>query len=146
VQWPISNLGVIWFWISPSDTRRLKVLQMLVACEPRIHATDRKWADAARADRGTGERNLAKWKVTGVGEFEGRPYWTADNPHGYSAEHLQHLDRKTLIKVMRTWFYQNFEDPADKPPTRAPKGIPMDMGWTVRRLGCPYVGVRRPHA
>lgn len=55
-------------------------------------------------------------------EFEGNPYWTADNPHGYSAEDLQHLGRDELVEVMKTWFYQNFEDPAEKTPYVSAEG------------------------
>ena len=55
-------------------------------------------------------------------EFQRRPYWTADHPHGYSAEDLQHLDRGTLIEVLKTWFYQNFEDPAEKTPYVSAEG------------------------
>ena len=55
-------------------------------------------------------------------EFQGRPYWTADHPHGYSAEDLQHLDRGTLIEMLKAWFYQKFEDPAEKTPYESAEG------------------------
>lgn len=51
-----------------------------------------------------------------MNEFEGRPYWTESNPHGYSAEDLRRLDREELIEVMKTWFFENYEDPAEKTP------------------------------
>jgi len=51
-----------------------------------------------------------------VDEFEGRPYWTVDHPHGYSAKDLQHLEKSEQIKVMKAWFYENFEDPAENTP------------------------------
>lgn len=57
-----------------------------------------------------------------MNEIEGWPYWTADNPHGYSVEDLQHLERETLIEVMKSWFYQNFEDPAEKTPHDSSEG------------------------
>ena len=40
-----------------------------------------------------------------------KPYWTADNPHGYSAEDLQHLEKEELIEVIRASFYQNWSSP-----------------------------------
>ena len=55
-------------------------------------------------------------------EFEGRPYWSADHPRGYSAADLQHLEREMQIEVMRAWFYQNFEDPAEKTPYVSAEG------------------------
>ena len=55
-------------------------------------------------------------------EFEGRPYWTVDNPHGYSGEDLQHLEKVQQIEVMKTWFYDNFEDPAEKTPYVSAEG------------------------
>ncbi len=51
-----------------------------------------------------------------------KPYWTADNPHGYSAEDLQHLGKEELIEVMKEWFLQNFEDPAEKTPHESAEG------------------------
>ena len=55
-------------------------------------------------------------------EFKGKPYWTADNPHGYSAEELRNLERKAQIEVMKAWFYQNFEDPAKTTPYESAEG------------------------
>lgn len=49
-------------------------------------------------------------------------YWTADNPYGYSVEDLQHLDRDELIDVMKTWFFQKFEDPAESTPYESAEG------------------------
>jgi len=57
-----------------------------------------------------------------MAEFEGNPYWTADNPHGYSAEDLQHLEKEELVEVMKTWFFHNFEDPAEKTPYESAEG------------------------
>ena len=55
-------------------------------------------------------------------EFEGRPYWTVDNPRGYSAEDLQHLEKVEQVEVMKAWFYERFEDPAEKTPYVSAEG------------------------
>lgn len=51
-----------------------------------------------------------------------RPYWTADNPDGYSPEGLKHLQKEDLIEVMKAWFFQNYEDPAEKTPYESAEG------------------------
>ena len=57
-----------------------------------------------------------------MNEFEGRPYWTMDNPHGYSGEDLQNLETGEQIEVMKAWFYENFEDPAEQTPYVSAEG------------------------
>lgn len=55
-------------------------------------------------------------------EFKDRPYWTGDHPYGYSADDLPGLEREVQIDVMRIWFFQNFEDPAEKTPYESAEG------------------------
>jgi len=67
------------------------------------------------------------------------PYWTLDNPNGYSRDGLRDLGRDTQIDVMVTWFGQHYEDPAERTPYESAEG-----GYSLlvlkNRRACPSVG------
>ena len=63
-----------------------------------------------------------KVKVAEVYGFEGKPYWTLDNPDGYSADDLHHLETDEQVELMKAWFYQNLEDLALKAPYVSAEG------------------------
>ncbi|MXY05654.1 MAG: hypothetical protein F4169_01420 [Gammaproteobacteria bacterium] len=50
------------------------------------------------------------------------PYWTMDNPHGWTSEHLERLDPETQKEVLKAWFFHNFEDPAENTPYESREG------------------------
>ena len=50
------------------------------------------------------------------------PYWTIDNPHGWTAEELGHLEPEMQREVLKAWFHRNFEDPAQSTPHDSSEG------------------------
>lgn len=50
------------------------------------------------------------------------PYWTVDNPHGWTGEDLQSLEPDLQKEVMKAWFFRNFEDPAESTPHNSAEG------------------------
>ncbi len=49
-------------------------------------------------------------------------YYLLDFEHSISRSELAKADRDTKIEVMRTWFYQNYEDPAERTPYESREG------------------------
>jgi len=49
-------------------------------------------------------------------------YWDEDGEHQISREELAKLDPGDQIAIMRRWFYQNFEDPAERTPYESREG------------------------
>ena len=50
------------------------------------------------------------------------PYWTMDQPHGWTAEDMEHLEPETQKEVLKAWFHRNFEDPAESTPHDSSEG------------------------
>jgi uncharacterized protein (UPF0332 family) len=54
--------------------------------------------------------------------MEKTEYYLPDFEHTISRGDLAESDRDTQIEVMRTWFFQNFEDPAERTPYETREG------------------------
>ena len=50
------------------------------------------------------------------------PYWTIDDPQGWTGEQLAGLDSETQKEVLKAWFHRNFEDPAESTPHNSAEG------------------------
>jgi len=49
-------------------------------------------------------------------------YSLPDYDHSISRAELVNADRETQLGVMRTWFFQNYEDPAERTPYESSEG------------------------
>lgn len=49
-------------------------------------------------------------------------YQTPDRESTITSSELQKLDRDMQLEIMRAWFYQNFEDPAERTPYESAEG------------------------
>ena len=52
----------------------------------------------------------------------GNPYWTADNPNGWTGDELAALEPETQKEILTAWFHVNFEDPAESTPHDSSEG------------------------
>lgn len=55
-------------------------------------------------------------------QIDKRKYFTPDYEHHISAKELSNADKETQIEVMRTWFFQHYEDPAQNTPHDSSEG------------------------
>ncbi len=51
-----------------------------------------------------------------------KPYWTADFSNGWTGEELGMLGGDAQKEVLKAWFHQNFEDPAESTPYDSSEG------------------------
>jgi hypothetical protein len=49
-------------------------------------------------------------------------YYSADFPEGISKEQIKELDPSEKVDLMRAWFFQNYEDPANETPHESESG------------------------
>lgn len=49
-------------------------------------------------------------------------YYTIDYVHGISSVDLRDYERQTQLDVMESWFYENYEDPAERTPYESAEG------------------------
>ena len=55
-------------------------------------------------------------------EMEDTDYINPDTEHTLDANELRRANKKTQLAVMRTWFYENFEDHAENTPWESAEG------------------------
>lgn len=49
-------------------------------------------------------------------------YYLRDSDHSIARSDIAACDRETQVEVMRTWFFQNFEDPVERTPYESREG------------------------
>lgn len=57
-----------------------------------------------------------------LASIDERSYLSPDYEHEVSAEDLRLADKETQISVMKTWFFQHYEDPAEHTPYESREG------------------------